>query len=131
MAAALRTFVLRGDNNAQALWAFLKGNWRQMADAGKPLAISVAEHRAQRSTQANKKYWATLNDIAENAWLDGRQYSSAAWHCYFASRFIGCEDLPGGGTTAISTTTLNVEEFNAYLERILHFAATELGVELI
>ncbi|WP_186425066.1 recombination protein NinB [Cupriavidus metallidurans] len=131
MAQALRTFVLRDDSNAQAFWGFLKNNWRQMASAGKPLAVSVTEHRAQRSTQANKKYWATLNDIAENAWLDGRQYSSAAWHAYFAARFIGCEDLPGGGTTAISTTTLNVEEFNAYLERIMHFAATELGVELV
>ncbi|MNY37728.1 NinB protein [compost metagenome] len=131
MAAALRTFVLRDDNNAQAFWGFLKNNWRQMASAGKPLAVSVTEHRAQRSTQANKRYWAVLNDIASHAYLDGRQYSVQAWHAYFAANFIGCEDLPGGGTTAISTTTLNVEEFSAYLERILHFAATELGVELL
>lgn len=131
MATALRTFVLRGDSNAQALWAFLKGNWRQMADAGKPLAISVAEHRAQRSTQANKRYWAILNQIADDAWLDGRKFSTQAWHAWFAAKFIGCEDLPGGGTVAISTTTLNVEEFAAYMTRIEAFAATELGVELI
>lgn len=131
MAQALRTFVLRGDSNAQALWAFLKGNWRQMADAGKPLAISVAEHKAKRSGDQNRRYWALLNEIEANAWLDGRQFSAQAWHAYFAAQFIGCEDLPGGGTVAISTTTLNVEEFAAYMTRIEAYAATELGVELI
>lgn len=131
MATISRTFVLRTRENADSFGAFLRANWRAMADAGKPLAITAEEHRAKRSTQANKRYWAILNQIAESAWLDGRQFSSAAWHAWFAAKFIGCEDLPGGGMVAISTTTLNTEEFAAYVTRLEVYAAQELGVELL
>lgn len=131
MTTISRTIVLRNESNAQNLWSLLKSNWKALAAAGKPLAITVEEHRAKRSTQANRRYWALLNEIAANAWLDGRQFSAAAWHSWFAATFIGCEDLPGGGTVAISTTTLNVEEFAAYMTRIEVYAAQELGVELL
>lgn len=130
MATALRTFVLRGDSNAQALWAFLKGNWRQLADAGKPLAITVSEHRAKRSTDQNKRYWAMLHEIADGAWLNGKQYSAEAWAEHFKRAFIGTEELPSGGTVGISTTALNVEEFAAYMTRIEVYASETLGVEL-
>ena len=131
MATASRLFVLRADSNAQQLWAFLRNNWKAMADAGKPLAISVAEHKAKRSTDQNKRYWALLNEIAANAWLDGKQYSAEAWAEHFKRQFIGCEELPGGGSVGISTTALNVEEFSAYMTRIEVFAAHDLGVELM
>lgn len=129
MATASRLFVLRADSNAQALWAFLRGNWRQMADAGKPLAISVAEHKSKRSIEQNKRLWAILREIEAAAWMDGRQYSQDGWHEFFKRMFIGSEELPGGGSIGISTTTLNVEEFAAYMTRIEVYAATELGVE--
>lgn len=131
MATISRTIVLRDRNNAQSLWSLLKANWEALAAAGKPLAITVQEHKAKRSGDQNKRYWAMLNDISANAWLDGRQFSAQAWHAYFAAQFIGCEDLPGGGSTAISTTTLNVEEFAAYMTRIEVYAVQELGVELL
>lgn len=130
MATVSKTFVLSNDTAAQRLWTFFKGNWRQMAEAGKPLSVTVAEFKAKRSGKQNRRYWALLNEIEANAWLDGRQFSAQAWHAWFAAQFIGCEDLPGGGTVAISTTTLNVEEFAAYMTRIEVYAATELGVEL-
>lgn len=126
-----RTFVLRDRQNANSLWTFLKENWEAMAAAGKPIAITAQEHRAKRSGDQNKRYWAMLNDIAASAWLDGRQFSAQAWHAWFAAQFVGCEDLPGGGSTAISTTTLNVEEFAAYMTRVEAYAAQELGVELL
>lgn len=129
MAAASRTFVLRGEPNAQALWNFLKHNWRALADAGKPLAVSVAEHRAKRSTEQNKRLWALLNEIAEQAMLNGKHYSAEAWHEWAKRQFIGVEELPGGGTVGISTTTLNVEEFGAYMTRIEAWAAQNLGIE--
>lgn len=131
MATASRLFVLRGDSNAQALWGFLRSNWRSMADAGKPLAITVAEHKSKRSIEQNKRYWAILNEIAEGAWMNGKNYSADAWAEFFKRKLIGTEELPDGSSVGISTTTLNVEEFAAYMTRIEAFAATELGVELI
>jgi hypothetical protein len=128
-AALNRTFVLRDETHARRLWAFLRANWLPMAQAGKPLAVAVTEHKAKRSNDQNRLYWVLLADIAESAWVDGRRYSKEQWHAHFAGEFIGWEELPGGRRSPISTTTLSVPEFTTYLERVMQYAAEELGVE--
>lgn len=126
-----RLFVLRTEQNAQALHAFLKANWRSLADAGTPLACSIAEHKAKRNTKQNRLYWALLNDISANAWVDGKQYSADAWHEWAKQRFIGCEETPGGGKSGISTTTLDVGSFADFITKLQAYAATDLGLELL
>ncbi len=125
-----KTFVLRNEVNARQLYAFLKVNWLSCAQAGKPLAVTVAEHKAQRSDAANRKYWALLAEIAEGAWVGGRRYSKEQWHLWFAGEFIGWEDLPGGRRAPISTSTLDVASFSAYLDRVMQYAAEHLALEL-
>lgn len=125
----LRTFVLRGQPQAQLLWAFLKANWEALAQAGKPLAVTVTEYKSKRSLEQNKRYWALLNEIAEQAYVGGQQFSAEAWHEHFKRKYIGCEDLPGGGQIGISTTSLAVSEFADYMTKVEQFAVTELGVE--
>jgi hypothetical protein len=130
MAAAVnRTFVLRNEVNARQLWAFLRSNWLAMAQAGKPLAVIVMEHKAKRSNPQNNLYWAVLREIAENAWVNGRRYSDEEWHAEFKRKFIGIIELPGGGTDGISTTTLDVADFSAYIDRVTQYAIETLGVE--
>ncbi|WNG69327.1 recombination protein NinB [Cupriavidus gilardii] len=128
-----RVFVLRGDDGAQALYAFLRGNWRQLADAGKPLAITVSEHRAKRSTDQNKRLHALLTHIADSAYLCGRKYEMEAWKEFYRRRFIGTEEIemPDGTTIerGISTTSLSIEDFSHFLTAIEAHAATELGVQ--
>lgn len=124
----LRTFVLREEIYCRQLYAFLRANWLAMAQAGKPLAVMVAEHKAKRSNLQNRLYWAVLNEIAANGWVDGKQYSADAWHEHFKRQYIGTEELPGGGTSGISTTTLDVGAFSEYIERVMQYAAEELGV---
>lgn len=126
-----RLFVLRDDPHAQALYAFLRANWKPLAEQGRPLAILVTEHKAKRNSQQNKLLWALLNQIAEEAWLGGKQYGPEAWHEYFKRKFIGCVDLPDGSMNGISTTTLDVHGFADYITKIQHYAASELGLELI
>lgn len=41
MSAILRTFVLRNEPNANALWQFLKNNWRALAGAGTLIALAL------------------------------------------------------------------------------------------
>jgi hypothetical protein len=123
------TIVLSSENAAKRLWAVLRNNWRAMADQGKPLAVTIAEHRSKRSNEQNRLYWATLNDIAAHAWVDGKQHSAEVWHEYFRRKFIGMEDLPGGGTCGISTTTLTVPEMAGYITRIQVYAAENFGIE--
>jgi hypothetical protein len=126
-----RVFVLRSEQHAAQLHAFLKQNAKPMAAQGRPLAVHVTEHKAKRSTEQNRLLWATLNQIAEGAWLGGRQFSADSWHEFYKRKFIGCEELPDGSQVGISTTTLSVGEFSDYIERIRQHAATELGIELI
>lgn len=123
------TIVLTSDSAAQRLWAVLRNNWRAMADQGKPLAVTIAEHKSKRSNEQNRLYWATLNDIAAHAWVDGKQHSAEVWHEYFRRRFIGMEELPGGGNCGISTTTLTVPEMAGYITRIQVYAAETFGIE--
>lgn len=127
----LRTFVLRGEPQARMLWAFLKANWQTLAQQGKPLAVTVTEHKTKRSADQNKRYWAVLNEIAAQAWVNGQQFSADAWHEYSKRKFIGHEDIPGGGTIGISTTSLTVAEFADYMTKVERFAADELGVEFV
>ena len=124
----LKTFVLRDEIHCRQLYAFLRANWLAMAQAGKPLGVMVAEHKAKRSNPQNRLYWAVLNEIAENGWVDGKRFSADAWHEHYKRTFIGVEELPGGGTAGISTTTLDVDDFSAYIERVMQHAAEQLGV---
>lgn len=128
-----KTFVLRNDNFAQALWAFLRLNWKAMADAGKPLAVTVSEHKSKRSVEQNARLHALLTEIAEQAWVRGRRYDMETWKEFFRSEFIGTEeiDLPNGvrQTRGISTTTLDVAAFSDFMTRIEEHATSQLGVQ--
>ena len=125
----MRQFVLRTDGNAKQLWGFLRSNWLAMAQSGKPLSVTVEEHKAKRSGAQNRLYWRLLTDISETAWVDGKQFSKDAWHAWFAGEFIGWEELPGGRRSPISTASLSVPEFTNYIERVQQYATEQLGVE--
>jgi hypothetical protein len=128
-----RTFILRNDNFAQALWAFLRVNWKAFAEQGRPLAVTIAEHKAKRNAEQNKKLHAMLNEIAEQAWVDGRQYDSETWKEYYRRLLIGSEEitLPDGAVMerGISTTTLSVGECADFITQMQEDAQSRLGVE--
>lgn len=121
-------FVLHGDSQAKALFTFLRLNRKAKAAEGKPLTVTVSEYKDKRHNEQNKLYWATLNEIATQAMIDGKQYSKDGWHYHFAGEFIGWEEAPGGRRIPISTTTLSVSEFAEYVTKVMAFAASELGV---
>lgn len=126
-----KVFILREDRNAQALWAFLKANWKELAKAGKPLQITIGPEQTQRSIQQNKRYWAILKTIAETGWIHGQQFEVEAWHFYFRRKFLPHIDTPDGLSIPTSTTKLTVEEFMDYSTQVEAFATTELGVEFV
>lgn len=80
MSAVARTFVLREDQNAQALYAFLRNNWRAMAADGKPLAIRISEYKSTRSGEQNALMWIWLGQLAERAYVAGRRYDAEVWN---------------------------------------------------
>lgn len=123
-----KLFILREERNAQALYAFLKSNWKAMAEAGKPLAIEIKPEKTKRSVEANKYHWQMLNQIAEQAWVDGRQYEAKIWHLYYCEKFLGVYELPNGKTSPLGSSDLSVEEFNTLDRKIEADAAQTYGV---
>jgi len=130
IAAMLRVFVLRTDHNARSLWLFLRNNWRALAGDGKPLSVTVQEHKEKRSSDQNRRYWAILNEIAAGAWIGGRRYGADAWHEFFKAKMIGLEEIPDGRSVGISTTTLSVAEFAEYMTKVEAYAVDEFGIEI-
>jgi hypothetical protein len=124
-----KTFVLHNETNAKALWAFLKANWKSMADQGRALAVLIVEHKSKRSLEQNKRYWAILRDISRQSWVRGKQFNEDAWHELFKRQFSGMDELPNGDMAGISTTTLNVKEFTDYMEEVERYAIEDLGVQ--
>lgn len=125
-----RLFVLREAAHLGALVAFLTHNWQTFAREGKFLAVTVSLYKSRRSLEQNRRYFGPLlRTIAEQAWLDGRQFSTEAWHELFKRQFIGLLDLPGGGTLGMSSADLSVEEFSTFMHEVEAYAANELGVQ--
>ena len=126
-----RTFVLSGPVPAKQLHAMLKQNAAAMAQQGRPLVVTVSEHKAKRHNAQNARYWVLLTHIAEHAWVNGRQYSSEVWHDYMRGRFIGMEEGPDGRQVPMRSSALSVSEFADYMTRVEAYALDELGLDPI
>ncbi len=124
-----RLFILHEAQHVAGISSFLQSNWKAFADAGKPLQVAITEYKSKRSDDQNKRYWAVLREIAEKAWINGKQYSDEVWHEQMKRQFIGMESLPSGGHYGISTTKLSVSEFAEYMTQVEQYAASELGVQ--
>lgn len=98
-----------------------------------PMLVIIEPYRDKRSHEQNRRYWAILQDIADQVKPSGSGYSADTWHKYFAAKLIGINEvkLPNGKALVepVSTTTLKVDEFNDYMTKIEAFAA-ERGVIL-
>jgi hypothetical protein len=105
-----------------------------------------------RSLDANAAMWAgPLKDIAEQAWVEGRQYSAEVWHEYCKRKYLPDETVmfseelakhvkapdiyrkwaidPGGNRVLIgSTTQLTPFGFSEYLTQVEAYGAS-MGVQ--
>ena len=112
-----------------------------------PLEVIAREAVKSRSLDANAAMWAgPLRDIAEQAWVQGKQYSAEVWHEQFKREYLPealeafddelCKegyqkwaDLPNGQRVLIgSTTMLTAKGFALYMQAIEAFGAS-LGVQ--
>jgi hypothetical protein len=128
-----REFVLRSPAAWQALAQLVAANAKAFIDRGRPLRVIVTEDEKKRTSEANRFYWgAVLTTIAEQAWVDGRQYSKDVWHEHFARLYLPHTEIvtPYGEIVSRrkSTTELTVSEFSDYLQRVQSDAASSLGV---
>lgn len=113
-------------------------------DADKPLQVVVSEYKAPRKLDQNALMWAgPLKNIAEQAWLDGKQFSADCWHHYFKVQLLPEEfdpelcledyrkweyDPAGDRILVGSTTRLTKKGMAQHIEAIHAFGAS-LGVQ--
>lgn len=113
-------------------------------DPVKPLELVAREEIKARKLDQNAAMWAgPLRDIAEQAYVNGRTYSSEVWHEHFKSEYLPeefdpelCKEgyrkwdyTPAGNRILVgSTTQLTVKGFALYLQQVEAFGAS-LGVQ--
>lgn len=132
-----RQFLLRSESQVNGLICVLKNI---PLDAANPLEAIIREQVKQRGPDQNSLYWKRVGDIAEQGWLEGRQYSKDVWHQYLAKYEMPeeittkdgeirskWESLPDGTRTVISTTRLSKGCFAEYTAIVEAFGAS-LGV---
>jgi len=124
----VKTFVLREKQHAQSLIEYLRQHAGPQARAGKPLAVTVAEHKQKRSTDQNARYWALLSEIAEQVEVGGKYFDRDVWHEWMKDRFGTKVEGPTGLLPA-STSQMNTEQFAKYMTQVEVFAVQELGIE--
>lgn len=122
------TYILRNKDIAQRMVDYIKDVAGPAAASGKPIVVEVGEYQAKRSTQANARYWALLEEISGQAYVDGKRFSREAWHTYFREQYAPKEDGPAG-LTPMSTSQMDKETFQRYVTQIEVYAAETLGVE--
>jgi len=116
-------------------------------NSDRPLEIVIREEKKVRGLDQNALMWAgPLKDIAEQAWVNGRQYSAAVWHEAMKRFYLPEETdaeyermvkdgykkwecLPTTGEPVLvgSTTQLTKYGFSVYLQQVESHGA-ELGV---
>ena len=93
----------------------------------KPTRCPTCHRLHKRSHPQNALYWSLLHALAEKLRPEGKAYSAEQYHKYYASRFLGCDDmaLPNGKVLTIprSTATLDVAEFGDYFDKVQSDAA--------
>ena len=114
------------------------------------MEIVIRPVSKKRSGRQNSLMWSDglMATIADQAWVDGRQFSSSVWHVHCKVLFLpeGNEEdydrmvlkgyskwihLPDGTRQMVgSTARLTEYGMSVYIGRIEAWAASELGVQL-
>ena len=119
-------------HNRQQAWAAIKAQvfpfLAAVLQAGGRWVLTIK--RMTRTTAQNRRYWGkgVLSQIAEQAVINGKQYSAEVWHEQFKRQFIGVEELPDGSVRGKSSAKLTTAQFSEFCAQVEAFAASELSV---
>lgn len=120
-------------HNRQQAWAAIKAQVFPFLavvflQAGGRWVLTIK--RMTRTKAQNRRYWGrgVLSQIAEQAVINGKQYSAEVWHEQFKRQFIGVEELPDGSVIGKSSAKLTTAQFSEFCAQVEAYAASELGV---
>lgn len=119
-------------HSRQQAWAIIKTRlfpFLQIALQGNARWVLTVARRKRTKAQ-NRRYWGggVLAQIAEQAVVNGKQFSTEIWHEHLKRKFLGVEELPDGSLVAAPSKGLTTAQFSEYCQQCEAYAATELGV---
>lgn len=120
----------------------LREAWQQCIKpnllAGRQIVCKLVEAEDERSLQQLRFYWGVvLKTISEQASIGGQKYAADAWHELAKRQFIprrvrktkvAGKKRPVVTVTLGSTSDLSVRKMGVYLEQVMAWAGTDLGV---
>lgn len=111
---------------------------RQLIADGKEVRIRAEEAEDDRTLRQNRFMWGVvLKEIAEQARVGDDKFIAEAWHELFKRQFLGyrIEKVRIAGRKRMtvrrvlrSTSDLKVKPMAKYLDQLMAFATTDLGV---
>lgn len=101
-------FVIRSQDIADNACTAVLQHWQRMADAGKPLSVTI--QRTTRSIEQNARHWAILTAFCKTTEL-GKRFSPETIHEHLKREFLGVTCLPNGLPMAVSSAGLSVDQF--------------------
>lgn len=136
--------TVRTPEGAKNVARLIYDNALAMIADGKRVRLRCEEARDVRSLRQNAFLWGHVySSISLQAVICGERWIDLAWHEHFKRLFLGYRfeevvAMPGQVITdkrqkvrrvLRSTTELSVKEMSVYLEKVLAWGVTELGVE--
>lgn len=117
------------------LFPFCQAAW---ANGFRRLAVTVQPEEDAKTIQQLRFYWGVvLNEISEQARIDGNRYTVDAWHELFKRQFlervkkrvyVAGKSRPVITTTIGTTKGLGVRKMSAFIEKVIAFGVNDLNV---
>lgn len=121
---------------AQQIAPYCRRLW---ADGVERVAVTLQPEEDAKTVQQGRFYWGVvLRETSEQAVIGNQRYSSEAWHELFKRQFlprvktvtrVAGRKRPVVTTTIGTTKGLSVRKMSAYIEQVMAFAQTDLGVK--
>jgi hypothetical protein len=90
-----KVIVINNETTLNMALSLISCNWKSMQESGHPLEIKLYEHRNSSTYEQQKLMWVRLHEIAEQVWIDGRQFTAETWHEHIKRMLLPEEDGPG------------------------------------
>ena len=121
---------------AQQIAPYCKRLW---SDGVERVAVTLQPEEDAKTIQQGKFLWGVVyREMSEQAQIGGQKYSAEAWHELCKRQFlprvskrvrVAGKPRPVVITTIGTTQGLSVRKMSAYIEQVMAFAQTDLGVK--
>lgn len=123
MRTSFRIRMEDGVDSVERLTAAITGAVKAKQVKPGEYRVTIETVDKERTMEQNRFYWAVLNEIAEET-----GNSNEDLHQHFRARFL--QDKSVQPARIKSTTELSVREFIRYIDQIVEFVGTHLGISV-